>query len=487
MNVLVLVAALTAVTPQTGNVVLRTALHVHTTFSDGSHTVEEIAQRAREEGIDAVLLGDHFLTRFEYGPPLFRKAFAASVRSPSLRPRDLERYLRAARQAERESGVLVLPGVEITPFYYWEGSPLTGDLTLNSAHRHLLVFFPDNADLAGLARVLPEMSAPGVLELSAGSLLLVWPLLPALWAVNRLRRHRGRLFPNALVVWLVAAASAAALVRSWPYLVPRYSPYVGDAGAAPYQDALDASHSTSALTFWAHPETSTEFQHSRYPVRYRSDEYPELIAATRGATGFASLYEGDRRAAAPAGPWDQALQEFVRGDRPMPLWTVGELDLHREGEAGGKFLGEVETVVFATERSHRGVLEALAKGSMYAVRQPEDSHLTLEGFRATCDGEEVSMGERTSRASPCRIGAKLSAHGEALDGVTVSLVRNGEVLATRDVDIDEDGVELEWDDDAGDEPLFYRLAARRGNRVALYGNPVFVGVVDVVNVGEAAP
>ncbi len=487
MNVLVLVTALAAATPQAGSVALRTALHVHTTFSDGSHTVEEIAQRAREEGIDAVLLGDHFLARFEYGPPLFRKAFAVSVRPPSLRPRDLERYLQAARQAERETGVLVLPGVEITPFYYWEGSLLTGDLTLNSAHRHLLVSFPDNADLAELAPVLAEMSAPGVLELRAGSLLLVWPLLPALWAVDGLRRRRGKSFPRILLLWLVTAVSVAALVRSWPYLVPRYSPYAGNAGAAPYQDALEASHSSSALTFWAHPETSTEFQHARYPVRDRSDEYPELIAATRGATGFASLYEGDRRAAAPAGPWDRALHEFIRGDRSMPVWTVGELDLHREGEAGGKFLGEVETVVFATERSHRGVLEALARGSMYAVRQTEDSHLRLEGFRATCNGDEVSMGQRTGRVSPCRIGAKLSAHGEALDGVTVSLVRNGEVLAREDVDIDEDGVELEWDDDAGDQPLFYRLAARRGNRVALYGNPVFVGVVGVVGVGEAAP
>ena len=121
---------------------------------------------------------------------------------------------------------------------------------------------------------------------------------------------------------------------------------------------------------------------------------------------------------------------------------------------------------------------------MYAVRQPEDTHLTLDGFRATCNGDEVSMGERTSLAGPCRIDAKMSAHGEALDGITVSLVRNGEVFATQDVDVDEGGVELHWDDETDHEPAFYRLVARRGNRVALYGNPVFVGVVGV---GEATP
>jgi hypothetical protein len=375
---------------------------------------------------------------------------------------------------------MVLPGVEITPFYYWEGSPLTGDLTLHSAHRHLLVFFPENADLGALGRVLSEMSAPGALELRAGSLLLAWPLLPALWSANRLLRHRGRSLPRALVLGLIAATSVVALVRAWPYVLPKYSPYAGDAGTAPYQDALDVSLSTSALTFWAHPETSSEFEHPRYPVRYRSDEYPELVAATRGATGFASLYEGDRRAAAPDGPWDGTLREFTRGERSWPVWTIGELDLHREGEAGGKFLGEVETIVFATEPSHRGVLDALARGAMYAVRQTESSRLRLDDFRATCRGDDVSMGEWTRSTGPCRIDARLRVEGEALDGVTVSLVRNGEVMESGDVDIGESGVELEWADPT-DEPAFYRLVARRGNRVALYGNPAFTGVE------EAAP
>lgn len=482
MNALLLFAAITASSfPQSGTVALRVALHVHTTFSDGSHTVEEIARRAREESIDAVLLADHFLTRLEYGPPLFRKALAVSVNPHSLGSRDLDGYLQAAREAERETGVMVLPGVEITPFYYWEGSLLAGDLTLHSAHRHLLVFFPENADLAGLGRVLSAMSAPGALQFRVGSLLLVWPLLLALWSANRLRRHRGRSLPSTLVLSLVAVAGVVALVRAWPYLVPKHSPYAGDAGTSPYQDALDASLSTSALTFWAHPETSSDFRHPRYPVAYRSEEYPDLVATTRGATGFASLYEGDRRAAAFDGPWDRTLREFTRGERSLPVWTVGELDLHREGEAGGKFLGEVETIVFASERSHQGVLDALARGSMYAVRQTEGSHLRLDDFRVTCRGEDVLMGEWTRSTGPCRIHARLRAQGEALAGVTVSLVRNGEVMDSGDVDLDENGVELEWDDPIRDEPAFYRLVARRGNRVALYGNPAFAGVK------EAAP
>jgi hypothetical protein len=443
---------------------------VHTTFSDGSHRVEEITARAKKEGIDVVVLTDHFFTRIEYGPPLFRKALAVSVRSSSLGPRDLAEYVAAVRRAEQQSGVMAIPGVEITPFYYWEGDPLSGDLTLNSAHRHLLVLFQDDPDLQSLSRVLHQMSAPGTQRFDLGSLLLVWPLLPAMWAFNRLRRQK-----RSLILWLVAAGSVGALARSWPYTVPRHSPYRGDAGAAPYQEALDVASPTSTLTFWAHPETSAHFQHSRYPVTYRSDKYAELIHRTRGATGFASVYEGYREGAAPGGSWDRTLKEFTDGRRTRPLWTVGELDLHREGEAGGKFLGEVETMIFAKERSHRAVIEALRDGSMYAVRQPGTSRLTLERFRAVCGHQEVEMGQRATVTGPCRIEAVLLSTGEALKGVTVSLVRNGEVAGQRSVDISEDGVELAWNEvGPPGEASFYRLIARRGNRLSLYSNPIFV-------------
>ena len=470
MNGLVLTVLMTAATPDTERLALRAAVHIHTTFSDGSHSVEEIAKRAGQEGIDVVVLGDHFLTRVEYGPPLLRKALAVSVRLSSLSPQDLDLYSEAARKAERQTGVLVLPGVEIAPFYYWTGNPLSGRLTLNSAHRHLLVVFPERPDLVGLARALTEMSAPGIQDFTTGSLLLAWPFLPALWAVNRLRRSR-----RSLLAWFVAAASVAALVRSWPYPVPRFSPYAGDAGAAPYQEAVNMARSTSSLTFWAHPETSVESRHPRYPVVDRSDKYPELISGTRGATGFASLYEGYRQAAAPAGPWDQALKEFVRGERPWPVWTLGELDLHEQGEAGGKHLSEVETVVLAKERSRGAVIEALATGSMYAVRQPGTSRLTLERFQAVCSGHEGGMGERATVMGPCRIEAVLRSGGVRLQEVAVTLIRNGEVVSERSVDIAEEGVKLEWDEDGpSHESLFFRLVARRGNRLALYGNPIFV-------------
>jgi hypothetical protein len=470
VTALVLAMSVAAAPSHADRIPLRTAFHVHTTFSDGSHSLDELASRASQEDIDVIILSDHFQTRFEYGPPLFRKALAVSADSASLGLHDLSAYVEAAAETERQSGVLVIPGVEITPFYYWEGNPVSQDLTLNSAHRHLLVLFPDTPDIASLGPLLKRMSAPGIGEFGLGSLLLIWPLLPGVWALNRLLHDK-----RSLVLWLVVAGSVGALARSWPYRVPRHSPYANDAGAAPYQDALDASRPTATLTFWAHPEASVDFQHSRYPVTYRSEKYPELIYQTHGATGFAALYEGHRQTGGVGGAWDRALNQFSLERRQKPLWTVGELDLHEEGESGGKFLGQVETIILAKERSHRAVMDALREGAMYAVRQPGAGRLTLERFRAVCDQDAVNMGQRATVTSPCRIEAILCARGEPLGKVATTLVSNGEVVDERTIDIDEDGVVLTWHADvAPGRVSYFRLMARRGNNLSLFSNPVFL-------------
>ena len=466
-----LLAMTVAATPSDADrIPLRTAFHVHTTFSDGSHTLEELTSRASQEDIDAIILSDHFETHIEYGPPLFRKALAVSADSASLGPHDLSGYVEAAAEAERQSGVIVMPGVEITPFYYWDGDLVSKDFTLNSAHHHLLVLFPDAADIATLGKLLERMSAPGIEEFGLGSLLLLWPLIPGAWALHGLLRGK-----RSLVLWLVAAGSLVALVRSWPYRVPRHSPYANDAGAAPYQDALDASRPSTTLTFWAHPEASAKFQHPRYPVTYLSEKYSELIYQTQGATGFAALYEGYRETGGVGGTWDRALSELNLERRREPLWTVGELDLHEEGESGGKFLGQVETVVLAKERSRRAIIDALRQGSMYAVRQPGAARLTLERFRAVCDQDTVDMGQRATVTSPCRIQAILRAHGESLDKVKTTLVSNGEEAGERTIDIGEDGVELTWDAPiAPGGASYFRLMAWRGNELSLFSNPVFL-------------
>lgn len=471
---------------------LRVAFHVHTTFSDGEHTVEDIARRAAGEGIDAVVLADHFQSDIRYGLPLFRESLALTIRPPALAPQDLDRYIEHAREVEMRTGVLILPGVELTPFYHWRGSLLEGDLTLHSAHRHLVAVLAAEPDTARLGRRLLSTGAPASRGYGWGSLALLWPLAPLGWAVFRLRHPSQITIRTASFVirsrrrrhlpLLVLLACGFLLARAWPFDVPRFGPYESDPGTRPYQAAVDLARAEGCLTFWAHPETSTSFRHARYPVSYRSDIYPHFISETRGATGFASLYEGYRQTASPGGSWDEALIAFARGERSDPIWAVGELDLHREGEAGGKFLGEVETVLKVEGRSHDSILQGLANGSGYVVYQEKESRVILERFVVSCGDRGAGMGERLAATGrSCLVELELHREGErSPHPVELVLVRDGVSFGTAVLPAGERRLEGRWPVEIpSNEISVLRVLGTSGPRTILHGNPVFVAGMEV--------
>ena len=259
--------------------------------------------------------------------------------------------------------------------------------------------------------------------------------------------------------------------------VPRFSPYAGDAGLAPYRYAIAEVSSAGGLAFWAHPEAATEFRHSRYPVTYRSNAYPDFVARADEATGFASLFEGYREAAAVGGFWDQALARFCRGDRDQPPWTLGEISLHEEGEAGGKHLRHVETILRARERSRAAVLEALGNGAGYAVRHPPESRIVVDAFTVAAGNRKAHMGERLFDSGPRHIEIRLCREGKGSDPVEITVVRDGASVWTASADVTEEGVSLHWEDASPISTLsYYRLAVEGKYPEMILGNPVFVAL-----------
>jgi hypothetical protein len=113
------------------------ALHLHSRFSDGALSVDALVAQAHAAGYGGVLTSDHADQFFELGP--------FGVRRNSLRERGVGAYLRAvSRAAARHPEMLVLPGFEASPYYFWRGRFPT--LTIHQWHRHLVVFgMPDPA------------------------------------------------------------------------------------------------------------------------------------------------------------------------------------------------------------------------------------------------------------------------------------------------------------------------------------------------------
>ena len=119
---------------------LLTTVHVHSTASTGELTVEALAERAEELGLDALILTDNFSLRYEYGLWPFPGILKQHVSFPSVLEYGIERYLDEVAAAQRRHPkLIILPGVEVAPYYYWTGSILERTLTMHNAQRNLLV------------------------------------------------------------------------------------------------------------------------------------------------------------------------------------------------------------------------------------------------------------------------------------------------------------------------------------------------------------
>lgn len=97
--------------------------HVHSSWSTGSASLDELAVAAERAGIQAIILTENYLTRIEYGLLPFRRIFRRTEGVPSVTPGTLPAFLAAVSEAQaRHPGVLLLPGLEVVPHYHWSGS-----------------------------------------------------------------------------------------------------------------------------------------------------------------------------------------------------------------------------------------------------------------------------------------------------------------------------------------------------------------------------
>ena len=106
------------------------ALHVHSTFSNGHYEIAELESQRR---IDVLVLTDSFLGTVIYGV-LHLDRIGLSVRDLGA-----ANYLAAIHNAQgRFPDVILVPGVEVKPYYYWTGTPWNR-LILHNFNRQLAV------------------------------------------------------------------------------------------------------------------------------------------------------------------------------------------------------------------------------------------------------------------------------------------------------------------------------------------------------------
>jgi hypothetical protein len=439
-------------------------------FSSGNQSIEDIATKAEELGFGAVLIADHHRLSLAWGLPPFRNLFRKKQEFPSVQTSGLRSYLRTVLAADDKFGrIIVLPGLTITPFYYWEGSPFRGDLTAHQWHTRLMVFGMNNRpeDFNNLPEINGSFSMLYFPKLVFGTAPFVLAALIGLVLFFGYRRWR-------VVGFLVFLIGALFATNYHPFVTTPFDAYHGDQGASPYQYLINYVSQRGGITLWNGEEDSREEVVG--VARLVSRPRPDLLDASLGYSGFDAFLGGDPSPTVPGGLWDKLLLDFVAGKRPKPAWIFGSVgDRDGNSDGGNGLSTNVQTVFYLKERSQAGVMEALRRGRMYVVRKQGELRLQLDRFSVSPQGlsTESLPGQQLESPGPVQITLHVSAGNEASRPVTVNIIRDGKIVKTLQGNTPLNTSFLDEFTTPG-KTSYYRIDASEPAGGRLLTNPVFV-------------
>ncbi len=465
---------------------LLVAVHVHSVASTGSMSVEALAQRAEQLGVDAVVFTENFSLRYEYGVPPLRQLFRVALSYPSLLEYGIERYLHEVAEVQaRHPKLILIPGIEAAPYAYWTGSLWSGNLTLHDTQKNILVF---GLTTPGQYTNLPAHG--NVASYHHGWQSFLSATIPMLCLIGgasvMVSRRRAVRYGHILevglgwtlvatVLFLMGLTSAWA---AWPLGEARFPLYDSRLGAAPYQAFLDEVRAQGGQTFWSMTEAKDYSTQNFGPlgtVTVRTEPHPDTLMLTHGYTGFGGLYQEAHHAVDAGAVWDQTIELYLRGRREAAPVMLGEGAFHSLAHAR-KDLDQVLSVVSVERRDAGGLMEAIREGRLYAVeRQKKEYLLTLDRFELRCEGTTVvaTAGDsiEAARCAKPSVSAQISSSDGVAHPVHVTVIRSGRVLhtATGPTPL---RIELRDTEATQGEPAAYRLLVRGGGEIVT--NPIFL-------------
>ncbi len=443
-------------------------IDTRTTFSDGKLSVEALARLAQARDVDVLFYNDHDILAMAYGLRPFRQVLRIKKQKNALRLSGPENYLDAITAAQQKYPELILvPGSESVPYYYWSGSYFDGDLTAHDHEKRLLTIGLDTpSDYEEMPVLHNRLSTrylkprlPALLFFSGALLLGVYI---ATWG----RWYRWAGIGVAVLALLMLADTA-------PFRSSPYDQYMGDIGIAPYQLYIDYVNRRGGMTFWNYPETRSGVRQLG-PIHVSTPPYPDALLAAQHYTGFAAVYGDTVTLTEPGREWDQVLNQFCRGSRRHPVWGIATADFHEDGGSGER-LGNFPTVFWVKEKSRAGVLEAMRAGRMVAVRGPHPQRLVLDDFSVSGEDSDIqgTLGESIEVRGVPQIRLAMSLKEAGSGTVSVRIIRGGRLAAAFDAPLPFEKTVRDESCPRG-EKTFYRLMAQGRGVGGLVANPVFI-------------
>lgn len=444
------------------------AIHVQTDISDGMLSFDQIAKFAREKNIKVVVFTDSFLRRWEYGLPPLENIIKRRIEQNSVLRFGIKNYLNAIKTAQKNNpDVLLIPGVEVVPFYYWKGNFWNKNFTLYNWHKQLMVIgLNSEKDY----RFLPVIANYSILPLRRENLARIWPLLVIAMGITALVFSRGR---RAYKQWgiVLLAFGLIFLINNLYFSISRFNAYSRDQFIKPYQDLFDYANKKNGLVFWLHPEV--ENFDRVIGVNVRTYSYKDDLLYTYNYTGTSVLFDDNRSIARIGDIWDKTLLAYCAGKR-SPVWAIGVIDFYGGDDQD---ISNVQTILLLKDLNQKEALNALRTGKMYAKLNDRPNDFSLDNFSVTDLNKETEgfMGDDIKLNTAPEIDIETSSSVLPDEPIEISLIRNGSLIETFNSEGANFSVRHQDDYYNENEKVFYRVMIKsKRNLFRIISNPIFV-------------
>lgn len=400
--IVILISLPLILSAQTENQWRRGIVRVNTDISAGLESCEEVAQLAQNADIDFIVFSDQFLVRAEYGIFPFRKSLKFCKTRKSIVSFGIENYLKKIEATDKQFPDMVLiPGVDIAPHYYWTGKPFSKEFSTNQFSQQLTIFGPSSYKFY---RELPVIHNEKT-DFSLISILKLLPLLFVFWGIALIcfrnvggysdrqgnvygyKTKRARIFAGLLMIIIGMLWT----IENRPFTKPLPFDQYSDFGKDPYQYVINYIRKNNkdkrCAIFWSAPEA--KMTDSVYGVKMVSMPYFEDIMNTTGHNGFAGIYGDTATAHKPGHEWDTLLMEYCEGKRSVKPVIIGELDYHGKRRK----IDLIQTVVAVDKFDAQSIVNAICEGNSYAYANIGTDELIFEEISLKSRHDSAGMGE----------------------------------------------------------------------------------------------
>ncbi len=450
-------------------------IDLRTDFSDGSHSLEFIIQLAKKRGFEVLFITDHDRKVLEYGIRPFQHILKKRVETPSINKTGPGNYLDTIQSASKKYPEMILiPGAESSPFYYWKGSYLRKNLTVCDWEKHLIIIgLDDPKDFKELPILHNGLTTRYISSrITVGFFLIFIPLAAGIFLIAKKRILRW----TGIVLTLL---SLLLLINNHPFKSSPFDQYHGYQGIPPYQLVIDYVNSRGGMAFWNHPETKSGGGKIDFLFK-DTPPHPQVLTESKNYSGFAALYGDSITVTEPGNLWDKVLMEYCSGLRKSPAWGISSADFHQE-EAAGEKLGNFPTVFLVERKTKEAILDALRNGRLYACRGDAAlPRLVLDDFSIT-DSEnplKAVLGEEIQLKDKAKISIRITTSSpEKGNTATVRLIKEGEILETFS---GETPLTFTYLDEysQSNKKTYFRLDVKDEKSRIIVSNPIFVHYSD---------